>query len=59
MEPFKKRVAHGMILGNNGEKMSKSRGNVVNPDVMVDSYGDVMNFLLEIMKKKQYGMNQV
>lgn len=39
MEPFKKRVAHGMILGNNGEKMSKSRGNVVNPDVMVDSYG--------------------
>ena len=39
MEPFKKRVAHGMILGNNGEKMSKSKGNVVNPDVMVDSYG--------------------
>ena len=38
-EPFKKRVAHGMILGSNGEKMSKSRGNVVNPDEMVDSYG--------------------
>ncbi len=38
-EPFKKRVAHGMILGENGEKMSKSRGNVVNPDDMVQSYG--------------------
>ena len=38
-EPFKKRVAHGMILGENGEKMSKSRGNVVNPDDMVEIYG--------------------
>ncbi len=38
-EPFKKRVAHGMILGENGEKMSKSRGNVVNPDDMVELYG--------------------
>ena len=38
-EPFKKRVAHGMILGENGEKMSKSRGNVINPDDMVKSYG--------------------
>lgn len=38
-EPFKKRVAHGMILGENGEKMSKSKGNVVNPDDMVKSYG--------------------
>jgi len=38
-EPFKKRVAHGMILGENGEKMSKSKGNVINPDEMVDSYG--------------------
>lgn len=38
-EPFKKRVAHGMILGENGEKMSKSRGNVVNPDEMVEEYG--------------------
>ena len=38
-EPFKKRVAHGMILGENGEKMSKSRGNVVNPDDMVKNYG--------------------
>ena len=38
-EPFKKRVAHGMILGSNGEKMSKSKGNVVNPDMMVKKYG--------------------
>lgn len=38
-EPFKKRVAHGMILGENNEKMSKSRGNVVNPDDMVKEYG--------------------
>lgn len=38
-EPFKKRVAHGMILGSNGEKMSKSKGNVVNPDDMIKSYG--------------------
>ena len=38
-EPFKKRVSHGMILGENGEKMSKSKGNVVNPDDMVNTYG--------------------
>ncbi len=38
-EPFKKRVAHGMILGSNGEKMSKSKGNVINPDDMVNKYG--------------------
>lgn len=38
-EPFKKRVAHGMILGSNGEKMSKSKGNVINPDDMVKAYG--------------------
>lgn len=38
-EPFKKRVAHGMILGENNEKMSKSRGNVVNPDDMIKTYG--------------------
>ena len=38
-EPFKKRVAHGMILGENGEKMSKSKGNVINPDDMVKAYG--------------------
>jgi leucyl-tRNA synthetase len=38
-EPYQKRTSHGMILGNNGEKMSKSRGNVVNPDEVVAQYG--------------------
>lgn len=38
-EPFKKRVAHGMILGSNGVKMSKSLGNVINPDSMIVIYG--------------------
>ncbi len=38
-EPYAKRTSHGMILGSNGEKMSKSRGNVVNPDEVVDEYG--------------------
>ncbi len=38
-EPFKVRVSHGMILGSDGEKMSKSRGNVVNPDDVVNEYG--------------------
>ena len=38
-EPYQKRTSHGMILGENGEKMSKSRGNVVNPDDMVRDYG--------------------
>ncbi|HPT85988.1 MAG TPA: leucine--tRNA ligase [Bacillota bacterium] len=38
-EPYLKRTAHGMILGENGEKMSKSRGNVINPDDIVEEYG--------------------
>lgn len=38
-EPFKKRVSHGMILGENNEKMSKSRGNVVNPDDVIKRFG--------------------
>ena len=38
-EPYQKRTSHGMILGENGEKMSKSRGNVVNPDDIVSEYG--------------------
>lgn len=38
-EPFLKRISHGMILGPNGEKMSKSKGNVVNPNDMVRDYG--------------------
>lgn len=38
-EPYAKRTSHGMILGNNGEKMSKSKGNVVNPDEIVAEFG--------------------
>ena len=38
-EPYQKRTSHGMILGSNGEKMSKSRGNVVNPDDIVQEFG--------------------
>lgn len=38
-EPYQKRTSHGMILGENGEKMSKSRGNVVNPDDIVSEFG--------------------
>ena len=39
MEPYAKRTSHGMILGSNGEKMSKSRGNVVNPDDIIEEFG--------------------
>ncbi|MEG1942624.1 MAG: class I tRNA ligase family protein, partial [Angelakisella sp.] len=38
-EPYNKRTSHGMILGENGEKMSKSKGNVINPDDIVSEYG--------------------
>ena len=38
-EPYKKRTSHGMILGEDGEKMSKSRGNVINPDDVIAEYG--------------------
>ncbi len=38
-EPYLKRTSHGMILGENGEKMSKSRGNVINPDDIINEYG--------------------
>ncbi|MBR3865606.1 MAG: leucine--tRNA ligase [Clostridia bacterium] len=38
-EPYAKRTSHGMILGENGEKMSKSRGNVINPDDIINEYG--------------------
>ena len=47
-EPYAKRTSHGMILGENGEKMSKSRGNVVNPDEIVDEYGADTMRLYEI-----------
>ena len=39
IEPYSKRTSHGMVLGENGEKMSKSRGNVINPDDIVNEYG--------------------
>ncbi|MBT5092912.1 MAG: leucine--tRNA ligase, partial [Halobacteriovoraceae bacterium] len=39
VEPFQKLINQGMILGEDGEKMSKSRGNVINPDVVIDEYG--------------------
>lgn len=39
IEPYQKRIAHGIILGEDGQKMSKSRGNVINPDSIVDKYG--------------------
>ena len=38
-EPYQKRTSHGMILGENGEKMSKSRGNVINPNDIIEQYG--------------------
>jgi len=38
-EPYNKRTSHGMVLGEGGEKMSKSRGNVINPDNVVEQYG--------------------
>ena len=38
-EPYQKRTSHGMILGGNGEKMSKSKGNIVNPDDIVEEFG--------------------
>jgi leucyl-tRNA synthetase len=38
-EPYKKRTSHGLVLGENGEKMSKSRGNVINPDDIIRKYG--------------------
>ena len=38
-EPYQKRTSHGMILGGNGEKMSKSKGNVINPDDIVNEFG--------------------
>ena len=38
-EPYQRRVSHGMVLGDNGDKMSKSRGNVINPDDMIDEIG--------------------
>ncbi|MDD2370572.1 MAG: leucine--tRNA ligase [Firmicutes bacterium] len=63
-EPYKKRTSHGMILGENGEKMSKSRGNVVNPDEIVQEYGgDTLRmyemFIGDFEKSVPWSMNGV
>ena len=61
-EPFKTRVAHGMILGENGVKMSKSLGNVINPDDIVNTYGAdtlraYMMFMGDYEKEVSWSMN--
>ena len=63
-EPFKKLVNQGMILGEDGEKMSKSRGNVINPDSVVDEYGaDTLRlyemFMGPLERTKPWSMNGV
>ena len=63
-EPYAKRTSHGMILGENGEKMSKSRGNVVNPDVIVRDYGaDTMRvyemFIGDFEKAAPWSMSSI
>jgi leucyl-tRNA synthetase len=63
-EPFKKLVNQGMILGEDGEKMSKSRGNVINPDHVVEEYGaDTLRlyemFMGPLEKTKPWSMNGV
>ena len=63
-EPYQKRTSHGMILGEDGEKMSKSRGNVINPDDIVRDYGaDTMRlyemFLGDFEKAAPWSQNAV
>jgi len=63
-EPYLKRTAHGMILGENNEKMSKSRGNVVNPDEIINEYGaDTLRmyemFIGDFEKSVPWSMNGV
>lgn len=63
-EPYQKRTSHGMILGENMEKMSKSRGNVVNPDEIIDSYGaDTLRtyemFIGDFEKSVPWSMNSL
>ena len=63
-EPYAKRTSHGMILGEGGIKMSKSRGNVVNPDEIVDTYGaDTMRlyemFLGDFEKAAPWNPNDI
>ena len=63
-EPYAKRTSHGMVLGENGEKMSKSRGNVINPDDIVREYGaDTLRlyemFMGDFEKAAPWSMNSV
>ena len=63
-EPYAKRTSHGMILGENGEKMSKSRGNVVNPDDIIRDYGaDAMRvyemFMGDFEKAAPWSMSSI
>ncbi len=63
-EPYAKRTSHGMILGENGEKMSKSRGNVINPDDIVQNYGaDTLRlyemFMGDFEKAAPWSMNSM
>ena len=63
-EPYARRTSHGMILGENGEKMSKSRGNVVNPDDVVNDYGaDTMRmyemFIGDFEKSAPWSTNSI
>ncbi len=63
-EPYAKRTSHGMILGENGEKMSKSRGNVVNPDDIIKDYGaDTMRvyemFIGDFEKAAPWSMSSI
>lgn len=63
-EPYQKRTSHGMILGENNEKMSKSRGNVVNPDEIINEYGaDTLRayemFIGDFEKSVPWSMNSV
>ena len=58
-EPYAKRTSHGMILGTNGEKMSKSKGNVINPDDIIKEFGAdtfrVYEMLWDHLIKQQVG----
>ncbi len=63
-EPYSKRTSHGMILGENGEKMSKSRGNVVNPDEIIEEFGaDTMRlyemFIGDFEKSAPWSSNSI
>ena len=63
-EPYAKRTSHGMILGENGEKMSKSRGNVINPDDIIRDYGaDTMRvyemFIGDFEKAAPWSMSSI